>query len=816
MKNINFRKDVLPHLVAVAVFLAVVIIFYRPAFFEGKSLSQHDILMAKGPAKALEDYREEAGKEGLWAPNIFSGMPAYLVNVNWSGDMFRYVYRASYLNLPSPARLTFPAMLSFYILLIAFGVRPYFAIGGAIAYGLSSFSIISIVAGHNLKVLAVAYAPLVIAGVHLVFNQKKILGLLLTIIGLYLQVRVNHLQITYYLMLILVFYGLFQLYSAYTQKKLPQFFQSVGLLMIPLVLAIGINFGKLWSVYSYSKYSMRGPSELTVDSQDKDQGLSRDYAFNYSYGIFEPLTLLVPNIMGGSSVQKLDRSSNTGEVLRRNNVPGNQAADVLNNARTYWGKQPFVGGPFYAGATIIFLFVLGILLARGPVKYWLVTITIVALVLSWGKNFSTLNYLVFDYLPGYNKFRSVTFIISIALISMPLLGFIGLNTLLDNPGSLKNRKKFYLAAGILSGFCVLLLLMSGMFSYSAQVDGQFPDWLAQALEQDRKSLLVSDTFRSLVLIILLGGSVYLYIREKISLGILAAISIALITFDLWNVSRRYLDVDDFERDPVRNYFTANEADQEILKDKADYRVLNFRDPFNDGRTSYFHQSIGGYHGAKLLRYQNLIEIPLSNDIQQTITKIQQNSLDFANSHILNMLNTKYFIAGASRNAIIRNNYSNGSAWLVESVRHANSPDEEYQLVQEIDTKKEAIVDISKFEVSDKAFSTSGQIELVSKTPDKLVYRSSGDSASFAVFSEIYYPEGWKAFINGTEAEILRVNFVLRGLEIPAGNNDIEFVFEPRVFLMGNQIMRGFSIGTYLLVIGLIVMGFTRKKAKSEE
>jgi hypothetical protein len=268
MKKINFQQDVLPHLVAVIIFLAVAVIFYRPVFFEGKALSQHDILMAKGPSKALEDFREESGREGLWASNIFSGMPAYLVGVNWSGDLFRYVYHLSYLDLPSPARLSFPAMLSFYILLIAFGVRPYFAIAGSIAYALSSFNIISIIAGHNLKVLAVAYAPLVIAGVHLVFSRKRIAGLILTIIGLYLQIRVNHLQITYYLILILVFYGIFQLYNAYKTKTLPYFFQSVGILMIPLVLAVGLNLGKLWSVYSYSKYSIRGPSELTATEQD--------------------------------------------------------------------------------------------------------------------------------------------------------------------------------------------------------------------------------------------------------------------------------------------------------------------------------------------------------------------------------------------------------------------------------------------------------------------------------------------------------------------------------------------------------------------
>jgi hypothetical protein len=816
MKNINFQKDVLPHLVAVVIFLVVVVIFYRPAFFEDKALSQHDILMAKGPSKALEDFREESGREGLWASNIFSGMPAYLVNVSWSGDLFRFVYHLSYLDLPSPARLTFPAMLAFYILLLAFGVRPYLAIAGAIAYALSSFNIISITAGHNLKVLAVAYAPLVIAGVHLVFNNKRIAGLIITIIGLYLQIRVNHLQITYYLMLILLFYGLFQLYNAYKTKTLKSFFQSAALLMIPLVLAVGINFGKLWSVYSYSKYSIRGPSELKVTGQEKDSGLSRDYAFNYSNGIFEPLTLMIPNLLGGPSIQELDRSSNTGEALRRNNVPGNQASDFLKNARTYWGKQPFTGGPFYAGATIIFLFILGIVFTKGPVKNWLITITIVAIVLSWGKNFSSFNYFIFDYFPGYNKFRSVTFIISIALISIPLLGFIGLNKLIDDSEKPKTLKKFYMALSVAGGFCILILLMSGLFSYNSPVDEQLPDWLANALQKDRKGLLLNDTFRSIILILLLGSSLYFYLKKKLNLTVLSIIFILLITFDIWNVSRRFLDTDDFERNPVNNYFSANEADTEILKDDSDYRVLNFRDPFNDGRTSYFHQSIGGYHGAKLLRYQELIEKPLSDDIQKTIGKIQDSSMDFEDSHVINMLNTKYFLAGTAKNAVIRNIHSNGSAWLVNSVKQANSPDEEYKLVGEINTKKEAVVDISKFNISSEIYDSKGQIELISKFPGRISYECNNDSLSFAIFSEIYYPDGWKATINGREADIIRVNYVLRGLEIPPGRNEIEFVFQPKEYFTGNLIMRWTSICAYLVVLGLIAIGYTRKKGRSEE
>jgi hypothetical protein len=298
--------------------------------------------------------------------------------------------------------------------------------------------------------------------------------------------------------------------------------------------------------------------------------------------------------------------------------------------------------------------------------------------------------------------------------------------------------------------------------------------------------------------------------------VLTALFILLITFDIWNVSRRFLDTDDFERNPVKNYFSANEADTEILKDNSDYRVLNFRDPFNDGRTSYFHQSIGGYHGAKLLRYQELIEKPLSNDIQKTIGKIQDSSMDFEDSHVINMLNTKYFLAGTASNAVIRNIHSNGSAWLVKSVEKVNSPDEEYELVGEINTKKEVVVDISKFNISSETYDSDGQIKLISKFPDQIKYECNNDSLAFAVFSEIYYPDGWKATINGEETDIIRVNYVLRGLEIPPGKNEIEFSFQPKEYFIGNLIMRWTSIGAYLVVLGLVIIGYTGNKGRSEE
>jgi len=807
MKKINIEKDILPHLLAVILFLIILFIFYHPAFLEGKQLSQHDILMAKGPAKALEDYREQTGEEGLWAANIFSGMPAYLINVRWSGDLFRYIYHASYLNLPSPARLTFPAMISFYILLLVFGVRPYLAIGGAIAYALSSFNIIGIIAGHNLKILALAYMPLVIAGVHLVFKGKWGWGFLLTLIGLYLQIRVNHLQITYYLILMLSIYGLFQFIYCYQNRKLPFFFKSLGILLIPPILVIGINLGKLWSVYSYGQYSIRGPSELTIQGEEIEEGLSKEYAFTYSYGIFEPLTLLIPNFMGGSSAQALERNSELGKFLRQNNVPGNQINQILNSGRTYWGDQPFVAGPYYSGATIIFLFIIGLLFSSGYVKKWLLLVTILALALSWGDNFAAFNYMMFDYFPGYNKFRSVTFTIIMALFSIPLLGFIGLNNVINQEKDTIKIKKLGLAFIIAGGACIVLFLVADMIRYNAPVDSQLPDWMINPLKSDRKAMMRNDAIRSFFFILLFALSIFFFIRKKIGAGTLIIVSTILILLDLWFVDKRYLKTEDFQRNPVRSYFTPNGADLQVMKDKSDYRVLNLIDPFNDGRTSYFHQSIGGYHGAKLRRYQDLIEQPLSSDINTAIQKIQSSNLDFSDNHIVNMLNTKYFLAGTSENSVIENNAPNGSAWFIQKLITVNSPSEEIEMLRKIDTKAEAVIDVSRFDLSETKYDSSGNIQLLIKEPSYLKYETKNPRKGFIVLSEIFYPQGWIARINGEDAEIKRVNYVLRGMVVPPGENTIELFFRPGVYYIGNKIMFWFSLITYLIIIGVLFQHF---------
>lgn len=799
----DFNKDILPHVLAVALFALITIIFYNPVFLENKELSQHDIEQGIGGGKELIDYREKTGKEGLWTNAMFSGMPGYLINTQWSGDLLQYIQRGLSLGLKAPARYTFWAFISFYILLLSFNVRPYLAIIGAIAFGLNSFTIIGITAGHIWRIVGMAFMPLVIAGVHLTYSGKKWLGLGLTSLGLGLQLRSNHLQMTYYLLIILVIYALFLLIKAIREKQLPGFLKHSLLLIIPLALALGSNFGKIWTVLEYSKYSIRGTSELT--EQKFESGLDKEYAFQYSNGIFEPLTLVIPNIMGGASQQALDKSSNLAKALERNGLPRRQIDEQLKLVPTYWGNQPSTA-PYYGGIIVFFLFCLGIFTADRYIRNWLLSIFALAIILSWGSNFETFNYLVFDYLPGYNKFRSVTFTLTIAFIAMPLLGFIGLEKFLKNN---KNRNLNYLkyAIYITGSILVLAFLYSWMGSFRGAIDerlGNLPDWYLQAIRSDRARILRIDVIRNLVFVSLFVLILWRLINQKFNyIAAIVAFGI-LFTLDIGLVSDRYLTEEHFKRKSRKEIFTPTEADKVILgSDNIHYRVLNLQNPFTEARTSFFYSSIGGYHGAKIRRYQDLIEEYITPEINRFIENYQNGETAFQNLNVLNMLNARFFYAGGERNGVFANPFANGNAWLISNIHEVQSPDEEIKELGEIDPRNTCIIDATKFQVSQKDFSAEGTINLIEYKPDYLKYEANNSEAGFAVFSEIYYPKGWKATIDGSPTDIKRVNYVLRGLEIPPGNHSIEFKFEPASYYVGNKVSLAASVLTILFFAGTV-------------
>ncbi len=807
MRKINFKEQVLPHLVAIIVFLLVTIIYFKPVFFEHKSLSQHDIQQWEGGAKELIDFRETTGKEALWTNAMFGGMPGYLINVQWGNGILGKLQIAVAFGLPHPVRIVYLSFLCFYILLVSFGVRPYLAIAGALAFGLSSYNIIGISAGHNSRIAAVAFMPLVLAGIRTVFKGKHLVGFTLTALAVALELRVGHLQITYYLFLMIAAYGISELFFAFKDKELAPFLKRSGILVAAAALGLATFIGSLLSTMEYSKYSIRGKSELSqVKTGENKDGLTKAYAFEYSQGIFEPMTLFFENIIGGSSRQKLDLNSETGKFMLKQGASKSQAEQQLQGMPTYWGNQSY-SAPYYAGAIILFLLVLALITLPKRYTIWMSIIAILGIMLTWGSSFSSFNYFMFDYFPGYNKFRSVTFAIIIPILAMNLLGFIGLEKFLHLEWNSKTKKQLAIAVGSTAGFAILLWLFAGLINYSGAVDAQLPEWLLAPLKADRQSLLKGSALATFFLITIFGVAVFATFTKRIKPPVLYLTLAFLMLIDLWSTDKKLLNDSSFKRNPARTFFQKTEADKLILSDKAlDFRVFNLQNPWNEARTSYYHKSIGGYHGAKLRRYQDLISSGLTAEHQKVIELLRSGNMDFSSLGVLNMLNTKYLMLGSGKEAVIKNESANGNAWFVSRVENVNSADDELAKTQEIDTKTTAVINQTKFKLTG-SLSSNGTITLAKYAPNHLVYKSNNEAAGLAIFSEIYYKEGWKATIDGKEASILRANYVLRALEIPAGEHTIEFVFKPSIYGWANPIMMASSWLIILLIIGTLAVEF---------
>ena len=811
MRKIKF-SDVLPHGVAVVVFLLVTLTFFSPVFFENRSLDQQDIQQHIGSSKSLRDYREATGQEGLWAPSMFSGMPAYLVNLEWSDAVVVTMKKVLTLFLPHPIRNIYAAFICYYILLLAFRVRPYLALAGALAFGLSSYMIIGLSVGHNARIGAIAFMPLVMAGIHLAFTGKRVLGFGVTAAGLAFQLRENHLQITYYLILIVAVYGLVQLIIAFREKQMKEFFKSLGILIPAAIIASATFFGQFWAITEYTRYSIRGPSELAKAPSD---GLTKAYAFVYNYGIWEPMTLLVPQFYGGSSMKAFVSDAKSESYKALSTAENNDLANRLANYTTeYWGPQSATVGPYYSGAIIVFLFVLGIVFAERKYVWWLVPLSALSLMLSWGDSFSSFNYFIFDYFPGYNKFRSVNFALIIILFSMPLLGFIGLEKFLTDGLTSIAKKKLLVAFGVVGGGCLLLLLFAGFGSFVREGESKLPAWFLTALQSDRRGLLRDDAFRSLAFITSIFIMLYMNVPKKISpLGFYAFL-LFMITVDLVVVDKRYFTKDNFQRKRDNTYFAASDADAEILKDKDYYRVFNLQEAWSNGaRTSYYHHSLSGYHGAKLRRYQDLYDSCISKETEALIKDAQSGQLDFKKFGVLNMLNTKYIMYGTERTAFIPNDEANGPAWFVQEVAAVNSPAEALKKVGDMDTKRMAVIENSEFRIQNSALDSLSSVRLLDFKPPYLKYESTSSSGGLAVFSEIYYPKGWHAFIDEKEVPILRADYVLRALEVPAGKHVIEFKFEPKPYTVGNKVTMASGWVLLFLVMGSV--GWTMKKSSED-
>lgn len=809
MKKITFTEDVLPHLSAVAVFLVVTILFFSPVFFENKALDQHDITQWEGSSRSMREYRNNTGEEALWSESMFSGMPGYLINVQWGNIVISYVKKIASFNLPHPICNIYLAFLSYYIMLLAFGVRPYLAIAGAISFGLSSHLIVGLLAGHSARIGAIAFMPLVMAGIHLVFSGRRVLGFGLTAAAMALHLRENHLQITYYLLLLVGAYGIVQLIRFIRDGKTAELVSNVGILVAAVLIGVGSFFGPMWAVNEYTKYS-RGGSELVKSGEKPMAGIGKDAAFSYNYAILEPMTLLIPNFYGGNGSNYLvsDRNSETYKALSR--APNQQEANQLVYfSSAYWG--PSTPAPYYAGAIIVFLFVAGIFFADKQYAWWLVPVSAFAIMLCWGSNFQAFNYFIFDYLPGYNKFRSVTFAIIIPLFAMPLLGMLGLEKMMTEKHDQHFKKRLFIAGGITGGLCLFFMLFGGVLSFLGPNDANasLPAWFQNALIDDRKGLLKSDAFRSLTLAAAAFIVIYFQLWKKVSPLIVYAFFILMICFDTVLVDKRGMSKENYKRSRTNESLVPTAADQAILQDTTYYRVYNIQGvlqgnpygAFNEARTSAFHHSIGGYHGAKIRRYAELTDTCLVRETIELVNNIQAGKRDMNGYGVINMLNVKYLMFGPDANNIIPNAGALGNAWFVKRASIAANANEAVSMTCSIDTRTEAVLEGAGVAVG--GYDSAATIRLISHSPRRMRYQSESATDGLAVFSEIYYPIGWKATVDGKEVPVLRANYVLRALQVPAGKHTIEFRFDPPSYVAGNTVTTIFSWLTLLCLLGSI-------------
>ncbi|NOZ46602.1 MAG: YfhO family protein [Chlorobi bacterium] len=798
------------HLIIVAIFLFISYIYCSPQL-EGKKLRTQDGINYEGMAKEAKDFHKKTGDYALWTNSMFGGMPTYLISLPHPENLFKAVVNFYSTIIKRPAIFIFLYLIGFYLTLLMFGVNPWLSMIGAIGFAFSSYFFIILGAGHYSKALAIAYMSPTIASIYYAYEKKHIWGSILFGVFFSIELLMGHFQITYYALLVILLYVLFKLINDIKEKQLKEFTRTTGYVFIAALLAVGSNFSSLYLTYDYGKDSMRGKSELSHDKDNKTGGLDKDYATAWSYGVDETLTLLIPDFKGGSSGGALSKKSAVYKLFERSQGKS-YAQKIIKQMPLYWGTQPFTSGPVYLGSIILFIFVLGLFIIKGRLKWWILTATILALLLAWGKNFMFFTNLFLDYFPGYNKFRTVSMILVVVEFTVPLLAFISLQKILNSEIEKKVLFKYIkYSFFIVGGISLFFALFPGMFfDFKAPSDqnyiNQGGQMFVDALKQDRLSLLQMDSFRSLAFVTISGIILLAFIYNKINKTTAIVLLGVFILFDMWPVDKRYFNNDNFvsKRKADVPYVPTN-ADKLILKDTdPDFRVLNLIvNTFNDASTSYFHKSIGGYHGAKMKRYQELIDYHISKQ----------------NMKVLNMLNTKYFILPGDNNQpqVQINMAALGNAWFVNNYKLVENADEEIQSLYDFEPAKTAIVD-KRFKDYFKDFNpipdSTATIQLIKYSPNELNYKTKNVSEQLAVFSEIYYSKGWKAYIDGNLTPHIRVNYVLRALRIPAGEHEITFKFQPKAYKIGNVVS---LISSWILIISFLVyILFLYSKNKKEK
>ncbi len=800
-------KKMLPHVIVLVSFIACALLYFNPVL-QGKTIFQSDIVHYQGMAKQQKDFKAETGEETYWTNSAFGGMPTYQLGAKYPNNYIKKL-DLSLRFLPRPADYLFLYFLGFYILLLVLKVDWKLAGLGALAFGFSTYLIIILGVGHNSKAHAIAYMPLVLSGIILTFRKKYIAGFLLTAIAMGLELVANHYQMTYYLLLLVIVLGIVYLIDAYKKQELPHYFKSIGILVVAVILSIGLNATNILATKDYVNESTRGKSELTINpdgsSRANTNGLSKEYITEYSYGIIESFNLFIPRFYGGGSGEDVGENSAMYKFFTDRGVSPVEAKEYAKSTPTYWGEQTIVEAPAYIGAVVIFLFVLGLFLVKGRLKWWLVGGTILSLLLSYGKNLDFLTDFFINVVPLYNKFRAVSSIQVILELCIPVLAIFALVRLFNNFSNDEEKinvlKKTTM---ITAGLAVLILLgkLFGIFDFVGGNDGYYRQNYGQefvdALREDRASFLTMDTFRTLIFVLLSAGIIYLFLKKKVNETKVILAFAVLIAVDLVSVDRRYVNNDDFvSKIKMERPYQANKADLQILKDDSNYRVFDITS--GGAKASYFHNALGGYHAAKPKRYQDLYEFYLSKN----------------NINVLNMLNAKYIIGQGENGEPFPyvNNDANGNAWFVKQLIKVENADQEIKALDSLDNKNQAV--FSSVELKAKTFKvdSTASIKVETYKPNYIKYSSNNPNDGFAVFSEMFYANGWNAYIDGNLKPHYKVNYALRGLQIPNGKHTIEFKFEPKVIETGSKIALASSVVLLLLIIGGLFYQF--KTSQSE-
>lgn len=829
-------KRFLPDLIAILAFVLLSFAYFFPADMEGRILFQHDSVAGVGAGQESKEYLERTGERTRWTNAIFGGMPTYQMSpsydstkvLNWAEKLYR-------LYLPDYVMLTFMMMIGFYLLLRAFGLSVWLASLGGIVWAFSSYFFILISAGHIWKFITLAYVPPTIAGVVLAYRKKYLLGGVVTAFFIALQILSNHIQMSYYFMFVILFMVVAYFADAYQKKELPHFFKASAVLVLAAAVGACINLSNLYHTYEYSKETMRGKSELKQEvaaAKQTSSGLDRDYITAWSYGIGETWSLLVPNVKGGSSSAILSQSKAAME--KANPMYGS----VYSQFPQYFGDQPWTAGPVYVGAFVLFLFVLGCFIVKGPLKWALLGATVFSILLSWGKNLMGLTDFFIDYVPLYNKFRAVSSILVIAEFTIPLLAVLALKEFIGKPAVLKekeNRTALFISLALTAGVALLLAVAPGML-FSDFVTPREMAALQQGLPQEhlmplvsnmtemREAIVASDAWRSFFIIVIGCVLLFLYQQQKLKASLMVAGVTLLCLADMWTVNKRYLNDDLFVPKSQRTEaFVKTQADEIILQDTAqNYRVLNFvgfpGNTFNENNTAYWHKSVGGYHAAKLRRYQEMIDHHIMPEMEATYREVAQasgrmDSVDASKFRVLNMLNTKYFIFPAGKDGQpvpVVNPYAYGNAWFVDRVQYVKDANEEIAALNTVVPTETAVVD-AKFKDALTGWSEGHKdaesvVQLTSYEPNRLTYHVSSAKGGVVVFSEIYYP-GWQATIDGAPVDIARADYILRAMHVPSGSHTIEMWFEPQSIRVTETIA---YVALALLVIGVMAWVWRQK------